>query len=241
MTERLPSEPNERARAMEASVAAAPQRLRPSLISWADIAPRGHFRLGDLLSADDVMRYLVIEAKDIARRSRPRSREYAGRIVLRTAEKGSGIPCSVSGLLYGLSPTPRPPIELLIDGQHRLSVVEAEVRHAAGSGKTAIAVARLFKTLTQRMGRLNRNGHVPTADDLVRIADEAQALSRLLLDLVQNLLTGCVKVFKHLIAVPPNESSPCGVLRLAVRRVPRAPGVGGAGRFISPIGFALAR
>ncbi|WP_346136413.1 hypothetical protein [Streptomyces carpaticus] len=220
--------------------------LRAQIISAQWTVPRPDFSLnpdvpplGVLRSADLVLNGMVIEAKTFARRLGPQSPEAVARLVLRSAEEHSVIPCSVSGPLHGLDPAP-PSTELLIDGQHRLSAVETGVRLAAGTGKTAVVLAHLLKSLAQRIGRLNRDGQVPTESDFARVADDALTLSKLLLGLVQNLLTGCVKVFKHLIAVPPNESSPCGVLRLAVRRVPRAPGVGGAGRFISPIGFPLA-
>ncbi|MEU3961156.1 hypothetical protein AB0F42_15200 [Streptomyces buecherae] len=154
------------------------------------------------------------------------AREDVTGILLRTAEEASGIPCSASGLLHELYPAPAALPSSIVDGQQRLSTVVSALHRAAGLwGKVSTTVLRWVDRLHQRVGCLSRDGHDPTTAELAHIADAAYALSVLFLDLAQRLLTGCVKPSGHLVAVPPNESSPCGVLRLSVRRVPRAPGV----------------
>jgi hypothetical protein len=195
-------------------------------------------RLGLLHTASahlhDLGKFWLIEPKTYSRRSPD---EDVVRILLHTAEEVSGIPCSASGLLLGLDPTPAPVPLVMTDGIHRLVELKSVLHTTAGSGKTASVVIDLVDTLTQRMGRLNRAGHDVTTAELGHIADTAYALSALLLDLVQRLLTGYVRFFGRLVAVPPNGSSPCGVLRLAAPLVPRAPG---AGQVPGPTEIALA-
>lgn len=169
--------------------------------------------------------------------SSPLSRGDVARLLLRTAEEASGIPCSTSGLLHGIAPKQTIPLLVMTDGCHRLSELNQVLYHAQGSGKTRTLVTNLVRRLNQRLGRLSRAGHVPTTTEIAHVADAAQALSALLLDLAQRLLTGCVKCFGHLVVAPPHESSPCGILRLAVPLVPRAPG---AGQLPSPFKFTLA-
>lgn len=156
--------------------------------------------------------------------------------LLRTSEEASGIPCGTSGLFHGLAPAPAS-TSLALDGQHRLSEVQSVLRVPTGIGKTAHFLSRLVDKLAQRLGSLSRDGCIPTLSEFARIADDAKTLAVLLQDLTQRLLTGCIKSFGHLVSVPPNETSPCGVLRLAVPRVPRAPGVGPVP---DPTEFALA-
>ncbi|MET8680506.1 hypothetical protein ABZW18_23715 [Streptomyces sp. NPDC004647] len=182
----------------------------------------------------DLGRHWVIEEEPS---SRAPAAEDLTRLLLRTAEEAPGIPCSTSGLLYGLDPAPPSASSLALDGQHQLLEMKDELHLATGSGKSWAIVAFWTERLYQRLGRLNRHGAVPTAAEVVHIADEAHALSALLLDLTQRLLTSCVKCFGHFIALPPNDSSPCGVLRLAVPRVPRAPGTSAT---LGPTKFALA-
>ncbi|MFJ8953494.1 hypothetical protein ACIRO1_25605 [Streptomyces sp. NPDC102381] len=159
------------------------------------------------------------------------------RVLLRTSEETSGIPCSVSGLPHGLEPTPATALLVIIDESHQLSGLKSVIHLAVGSGKTAITARLLVEQLTQRMGRLNRRDQRPSAAELGQIADAAYALSKLLLLLAQRLLTEGVKFVGYLAAVPPTESAPCGLLRLAAPRLPRAPGVR---QVPGPIEFALA-
>ncbi|QKW51488.1 hypothetical protein [Streptomyces buecherae] len=161
---------------------------------------------------------------DEASSSNPSTREDVTRLLLRTAEEASVIPCGTSGLLHGLDPTPVAHPLVIIDELHLYSPLPSVLHRATGSGKTATVVFDWVDRLNQRVGCLSRDGHDPTAE-LAHIADAAYALSVLLMDLAQHLLTGYVRPSGHLVAVPPNESSPCGILRLSVRRVPRAPGV----------------
>ncbi|MFJ3780092.1 hypothetical protein ACIPX0_51405 [Streptomyces sp. NPDC090075] len=158
-------------------------------------------------------------------------------VLLRTAEEASGLPCSASGLLHRPKPTLPDSGSAMAGGHHRLSELKSVIHHATGSGKTATTALTLVDLLTQRMGRVNRHGHRPTAAEAGGIAEAARALSDLLLVLMQRLLTGCVGFFREVVAVPPTASSPCGLLRLAAPRVPRAPG---SPHIPGPSGFALA-
>ncbi|MFF9346651.1 hypothetical protein [Streptomyces sp. NPDC014734] len=178
--------------------------------------------------------WLIVEPTTFS--SLPEGLDIA-RVLLRTAEGASGIPCSTSGLLHTSGPAPMTTPRARFDGQHQLSSVKSILWHAAGSGKTETFVLRLVDQLTQQVSRLNRHGHRPTAAELGGIADAAHALSTLLLALAQRLLTGCVQFFAHLVTVPRTESSPCGLSRLAAPCVPRAPGMGLAS---GPNKFALA-
>ncbi|MGW0857073.1 hypothetical protein [Streptomyces sp. NPDC002690] len=166
----------------------------------------------------------------------PKSEDVA-RLLLRTAEETLGLPSSTSGLLHGLADAPPPAQQYVADGQHRLAGLESIVWHSAGAGKTATFIIDLIDQFSHRLDDLSRGGHVPNWAELRHLADAASALSGLLLVLAQRLLMGGGKFFDHLAAVPPNESSPCGVLRLAVPRVPRAPG---AGPVPGPTEFTLA-
>ncbi|MFF5106089.1 hypothetical protein [Streptomyces sp. NPDC000134] len=179
--------------------------------------------------------WLIFEPKTYSR-SLPEDLEV-GRYLLRTAEEASGFPCSVSSLLHEQDPAQAANVPVVIDGQHRFTGLMSVIRHTAGSGKTATMVLTLADLLTQRVGRVNRHGHRPTAAELGGIADAAQALSALLLLLAQRLLTGCFEFLEEVVAVPPTASSPCGLLRLAAPRVPRAPG---SIQLPGPTEFALA-
>ncbi|MFJ6635778.1 hypothetical protein ACIQMR_30925 [Streptomyces sp. NPDC091376] len=149
------------------------------------------------------------------------------RLLLRTAEETAGLPCVSSGLLHRLEPTPPPvgPMSV-IDGQHRLSALRTIVHHTMGSGKSATIVFEAMGQLSRRLDEIGRDGRAPTAADFAHLADAADALSALLLSIVQRRHDGYVRRFAYLVAVPLTESSPCGVLRLAAPRVPRAPGAG---------------
>ncbi|MFE3473867.1 hypothetical protein ACFXOI_19850 [Streptomyces bacillaris] len=152
--------------------------------------------------------------------------------LLRTAEEASGFPCGVSGLMHGQGPLRRAfgapvvvnfsPVTLPVAYQERISDLTSEVRLAAGSGKTAATTFMLIDELVLRVGRAHRRR--PTVAELGNIVDAAQALSAQLELLTQRLLTGWVWVAGEVFAVPPTASSPCGLLRLAAPRVPRAPG-----------------
>ncbi|MFH9467110.1 hypothetical protein ACH4LT_07410 [Streptomyces clavifer] len=155
----------------------------------------------------------------------PLSGEELTRSLLRTAEGAAGLPCASSGVLHGLAP--------VITGGTELSSLRRVIAHL-GAGKTASLVAAL-------MGQLHRDVHEALHDGLgptesKRISDTATTLSALLVDIVQRRLNGSVKHFVELLVVPLSESSPCGLLRLAAPRVPRAPG---AGLILSPSKFAL--
>lgn len=154
------------------------------------------------------------------------SGEELTRSLLRTAEESAGLPCASSGVLHGLAP--------VITGGTELSSLSRVITHL-GAGKTASLVAAL-------MGQLHRDVHEALHDGLgptesKRISDTATTLSALLVDIVQRRLNGSVKHFVELLVVPLSESSPCGLLRLAAPRVPRAPG---AGLILGPSKFALA-
>ncbi|MFA0839048.1 hypothetical protein [Streptomyces rochei] len=182
----------------------------------------------------DLGQFLALQAKDYSNSPRP---EDVARLLLRTAEETLGLPSGTSGLLHGLAAAPPPAQQYVADGQHRLAGLESIVWHSAGSGKTATVIIDLIDQFSHQLDGLSRSGHVPNWAELRHLADAASALSGLLLVLAQRLLMGGGKFFDHLVAVPPNESSPCGVLRLAVPCVPRAPG---EGPVPGPTEFALA-
>ncbi|MFB6525406.1 hypothetical protein [Streptomyces sp. NPDC056399] len=153
------------------------------------------------------------------------SGEELTRRLLRTAEEAAGFPCVASGLLHRLESAPGSTIPLRVaDGQNRLSALKGIVWHAAGSGKSATLVFEAMGQLSRRLDEFSGGGRAPTSAELARLADAAGALATLLLDVVQHRLDGSARRFVHLLAVPLTESSPCGLLRLAAPRVPRAPG-----------------
>ncbi|MFH9646237.1 hypothetical protein ACH4MU_15565 [Streptomyces albidoflavus] len=185
-------------------------------------------RLRDLMD----LPWTVIEPGTSSIRSEGRD---IARDLLRTAEEALGFPCSTSGLLRRQEPTSATGVPVvadgqhqggavLLDGQHRITHLKSVVRLTTGTGKTAAMALTLVDQLSQRIGRVNRDGRRPTPADLGGIADAAQALSALLLLLAQRLLTGCFEFRGEAVSVPPTASSPCGLLRLAAPRVPRAPG-----------------
>ncbi|MER6018816.1 hypothetical protein [Streptomyces anulatus] len=168
------------------------------------------------------------------------------RVLLRTAEEASGFPCSASGLLHEQGPLRRAAdapvvidvsaVTVTAEYQERVSDLTSVVRQAAGSGKTAATTFMLIDELVLLVGRASRRSR-PTIAELGSIADAAQALSAQLVLLTQRLLTGWVWVAGEVVTVPPTASSPCGLLRLAAPRVPRAPG---SIQVPGPTDFALA-
>ncbi|MFE2423474.1 hypothetical protein [Streptomyces hokutonensis] len=139
---------------------------------------------------------------------------------LRTAEEALGIPSIASGIIQGLEPTP-PPVQLWHDYEDRIEVVNGIVYSALGSGKTFAALT----TLLHRSGWMNRAERVQTTSLLPHLVNNTEVLREFLQALTQGLLCGGAKLVGCLIAVPPHESSPCGVLRLATPIVPGAPGI----------------
>lgn len=177
--------------------------------------------------AHDLGKRWLVEAKATPRNTSLRGEKLA-RSLLRTAEETAGFPCASSGLLHGLGPA--------LTGETKLSTLRNVVTQL-GAGKTASLVAAL-------MGQLHRDVHEALHDELgpagvesKHISDTAITLSTLLVEIVQRRLNGSVKHFVHLVVVPLSESSPCGLLRLAAPRVPRAPG---AGLIPGPNKYALA-
>ncbi|MFF7166921.1 hypothetical protein ACFZBP_37005 [Streptomyces sp. NPDC008086] len=141
-------------------------------------------------------------------------------LLLRTVEEASGVPSITSGLIQGLEPTP-PPVQLWHNHEHHIGAVNEIVYAAMGSGKTFTALT----TLLQRAGRVNRAERIQTASFLTRLVNDAEVLGEFLRALTQGFLCGGVQHLQYLVAVPPHESSPCGVLRLAAPIIPGAPGV----------------
>lgn len=142
------------------------------------------------------------------------------RQLLRTAEKVTGLPCATSGVLHGIEAAAPSTQGWVLDGQHRLAAATQLIRAQSGSGKTEAALALMHRLgRMQRMGKLSASSHV---------ANDADVLVEFLRGLTQSLLSGSVPHIRHLVAVLPHESSPCGVLRLAVPIIPGAPGQGPA-------------
>ncbi|MFI9752317.1 hypothetical protein [Streptomyces collinus] len=141
-------------------------------------------------------------------------------LLLRTAEESLGFPSITSGLIQGLEPT-SPPVQLWHGYENRIEVLSGLVYSALGGGKTVAALT----TLLQRAGRMNRAERGQTASLLPRLINNTETLRKFLQALTQGFLSGGVQHIACLIAAPPHESSPCGVLRLAAPIVPGAPGV----------------
>lgn len=158
------------------------------------------------------------------------------RLLLRTAEEAPGVPCVTSGLLHGLGTAPSLAPSWVLDGQHRISAANDIIHSSMGAGKTE-AFAAFAVDLLQRLGRARRAGPPSTAADLVHVVDGAEVLAEFLLELAQGFLSGVVRHVRYLVAVPPHQSSPCGVLRLAAPIIPGAPGQGPT---VVPIDLALA-
>jgi len=172
-------------------------------------------------TAHDLGKRWSVEAKSPPR-STPSQDEEFTRSLLRTAEETTEFPCVSSGLLNGLGPTP-----VVITGEAQLSALRHGVAHAVmGGGKTWAALDQLMGQLDEDFHRVQRDGRRPTRAECERLTDTALTLSALLLAIVQRRLNDFVKHFVELVVVPLSGSSPCGLLRLAARRVPRAPGVG---------------
>jgi hypothetical protein len=192
-------------------------------------------RLGTVLAVSgwlrDLARSAGSEGNSLA------ASEDAARFLLRTSEEATGIPCSASGMLQRLSPTSPLDSLYLLNGQHRLSAVTSLLRQATGRGKTRVVFDLMVGQLSRRLDYLDRDGHVPTAVEITHIADAAHTISVLLLDFAQHLLKGYVGARAYGIAFPVTECSPCGVLRLAAPRIPRAPG---SAPVPGPVKFALA-
>ncbi|MCZ0978684.1 hypothetical protein O1L60_03990 [Streptomyces diastatochromogenes] len=184
---------------------------------------------GLLLRAESQLKHLqkvwLFQAKTRSSSSLPG--EELTRRLLRTAEEATGFPCATSWALHALEPVPLAvdPL-LLLDGQQRLAALEHITWHTAGSGKSATIAFEAMEHLSRRLDEISGAGRTPTSTELARLAEAAGALSRLLLDIVQRRLDGSAKHVVHLLTVQLTESSPCGLLRLAAPRVPRAPGTG---------------
>lgn len=195
---------------------------------------------GLLLKAESQLKHLqkiwLFQAK--TRSSSRLPGEELTRRLLRTAEESAGFPCATSWALHALEPVPlaAEPL-LLLDGQQRLAALEHITWHTASSGKSATIAFEAMEYLSRRLDEISGAGRTPTSTELARLADAAGALSMLLLDIVQHRLDCSAKHVAYLFTVPLTESSPCGLLRLAAPRVPRAPG---AGWKSDPSKFALA-
>ncbi|MFD4553486.1 hypothetical protein ACFWP5_04045 [Streptomyces sp. NPDC058469] len=90
--------------------------------------------------------------------------------------------------------------------------------------------------LALQLDRLARATEASNAEKVSRIIRDARALADFLLELTLYVLSGFARYFGHFAAPPPTDTSPCGVLRLTVPVIPRAPG---SGPFFSPTDFAL--
>lgn len=184
---------------------------------------------GVLLGAESWLKHLqkvwLFQAKTRSSPSLPG--EGLTRRLLRTAEEAAGFPCATSWALHALEPATLAvdPL-LLLDGQQRLAALKHITWHTAGSGKSATIAFEAMEQLSRRLDEISGAGRTPTSTEFARLADAAGALSTLLLDVVQHRLDGSAKHIAHLLTVPLTESSPCGLLRLAAPRVPRAPGAG---------------
>lgn len=182
--------------------------------------------------AHDMGKLWIVEAKHTQRSTLLHGEELT-RSLLRTAEEIVGFPCVSAGLLHGLATS-----HDVINGQHRIAVLRDLVVHLSpGLGKSASLACALMERLRQGFDDANRDGRATTRTEIARLTDAAIRLSGLLRSIVQRRLDSHAEHFAEPIAAPLTESSPCGVLRLAARRVPRAPG---GGLIPGPSKFALA-
>jgi hypothetical protein len=163
--------------------------------------------------------------------------EALTRLLLRTAEKDSGVPGATSGLAHGLRAASHRAPAWIVDGQHRLASVSLTVPTATGSGKSA-TLAWLIAELTFTLARARHTRaaaatrEMPLADDgaseFLHAADQAEKLVEFLRGITQEFLSGSVRYGRYRSAVPALQSSPCGVLRLAAPIIPGAPNQGSA-------------
>ncbi|MFD9872570.1 hypothetical protein ACFXI8_00555 [Streptomyces niveus] len=145
--------------------------------------------------------------------------------LLRTAEEHNGWSSITGGLHYGFNPAPSFGSNWIADGQHRL-----------GDRKRAVLLRLLAERLGQALCGLSRAIEAANAEQISRSLRNARALADFLLELTVSVLIGFARYFGHFAAPPPTGTSPCGVLRLAVPVIPRAPGVRS---FPGPTNFAL--
>ncbi|MDQ0772894.1 hypothetical protein QF026_001360 [Streptomyces aurantiacus] len=176
-------------------------------------------RAGATWRAQNVLETLSSELKGLRDHASGLAKELT-LLLLRSAEEASSAPSITSGLIQGLEPTP-PPVQLWHRYENRIEVVNGLVYSAMGGGKTFAALT----VLLQRAGRVSRAEQGQTGSFLARLVNNTEVLREFLQALTQGLLCGGAQHIECLIAVPPHESSPCGVLRLAAPIVPGAPGV----------------
>ncbi|MFE3601291.1 hypothetical protein [Streptomyces sp. NPDC059142] len=174
---------------------------------------RDFLRAGDLATSEGPARELTLS-------------------LLRTAESTNGRPSITTGLHYGLKTEPLSDSTWIVDGQQRLAPLLKSSRRA-GEGRTASQFRLLADGLALQLNRLSRATEASSAESIVR---NARALADSLLELTLHILSSFAHYFGHFAAPPPTDASPCGVLRLTVPAIPRAPGVW---PFSGPTDFAL--
>ncbi|MFG3295924.1 hypothetical protein ACGF3G_44990 [Streptomyces sp. NPDC048179] len=154
-------------------------------------------------------------------------------LLLRTAEEHSGVPRITSGLIVGLErERGTDALQLWNLHERRIEAAREILYSASGSGKT-------MAMLIQLMGRAKRGRIQPvpspgvsgrcsvptvTVSLLTGLVDDVEVLREFLRVLTRGLMGCGIQPVRPLVALPPRESSPCGVLRLAAPIVPGAPG-----------------
>lgn len=151
-------------------------------------------------------------------------------LLLRTAEEATGLASCTSGIAHGFGEAPPSGRELAGE------VVDLLRRFAPNpSSESAAWVERVvLETLASKYGIFDP---AQPAEALAHFVDEVESVAAALRTVVQDILLGGVQRITHLDCVPRNESSPCGVARLASPIVPGAPG---PGLTTVPIDFVLA-
>ncbi|MEU8592377.1 MULTISPECIES: hypothetical protein [Streptomyces griseus group] len=154
-------------------------------------------------------------------------------LLLRTAEEATGLASCTSGIAHGFGEAPPSGRELAGE------VVDLLCRFAPNpNSESAAWVERVvLETLASKYGIFDPAQPDQPAEALAHFVDEVESVAAALRTVVQDILLGGVQRITHLDCVPRNESSPCGVARLASPIVPGAPGLG---LTTVPIDFVLA-
>ncbi|MET8980972.1 hypothetical protein ABZX85_35755 [Streptomyces sp. NPDC004539] len=176
-----------------------------------------HSRIRDAWRARNVLESWSSKLKGLNDRASDLPEELT-LLLLRTVEEASGFPSITSGLIHGIELT-TPPVQLWRSYEEHVEAVYGLVNAAMGGSKT---LGRLI-TQFQLAGQAIWAERIKATSFLGRLVNDVETARKFLQDLAQGLCDG-VQHIEYLVAVPPHESSPCGVLRLASPIVPGAPG-----------------
>lgn len=143
-------------------------------------------------------------------------------LLLRTAEEATGLASCTSGIPHGLGKAPLSGGEL---AREALDLLRAFLPNPESEPAPWVERA-VLETLASKYGIFDPTKRDQPVEDLAHFVDEVENVAAALRAVMQNILLGGVQQITHLACVPRNESSPCGVARLASPIVPGAPGLG---------------